>query len=412
MKKNLLIVLLFLICSILPARSVNGLFSPYMSRVEGMGGASVASAKYSDVLYSNPALISADEQFLSIPSVSLTLFNFNKLVDPFGGSLYILLKEDHTQESYRRALSQFINTIGPGQGDLASADISLGMISGVMALGFDVALDLHTMGSGAEGSTVVLESNIVASLGLGIPFEYKGFGVSFGASVRFDYRTYTIDDMDQHNEGGFNASFLLDMFSDPEKVSPLLLNSTPVAAGFSIPFDLGMTISFPYGFKLGLVYKGLNSDLYMQSYNGINQLYNSLTGGNLGIEPDKLEKGPSFKLDGTSSLDAGFSWRYAEGFFAWVTPAIAFDVVDLINIGDDLSFSGFFYHVKLGAEIRLMNTLDLRCGLNQGYLSFGFGFDFQILRIDLTYATHEYGPSLGDKPQDSLSIRIKLGFED
>ncbi len=411
MKKSLLALLFFSLAFTLHARSVNGLFSPCMSRVEGMGGASVVSAKYSDVLYSNPALISSDEQFLSIPSVSFTLFNFNKLVDPFGGPLYILLKEEHTQESYRRALSQFINTIGPGQGDLASANVNLGMISGIMALGFDVSLDLHTMGAGAEGSTVVLENNVVAALGLGIPFEYKGYGFSFGASVRFDYRTYTIDGMDSHNEGGFNASSLLDMFSDPESVSPLLLNSTPVAAGFSIPFDLGISISFPYGFRLGLVYKGLNSGFYMQSYNGINQLYNSLTGGDLGIEPDKLEKGPSFKLSGTSSLDAGFSWRYDKGVLAWITPSIAFDVVDLLHLGDDWSLSGLFYHIKLGAEVRLMNTIDLRCGLNQGYLSLGFGFDFQIFRIDLTYATHEYGDALGDKPLDSLSIRIKLGFE-
>jgi len=85
--------------------------------------------------------------------------------------------------------------------------------------------------------------------------------------------------------------------------------------------------------------------------------------------------------------------------------------VNEIHIGDDLALAGIFYHLRFGSELRVMNSFDFRVGLNQGYLSFGFGFDFQILRFDLTYATHEYGSSLGDKPLDSLTIRLKFGFD-
>ena len=44
-------------------------------------------------------------------------------------------------------------------------------------------------------------------------------------------------------------------------------------------------------------------------------------------------------------------------------------------------------------------------------MSFGFTFDFQIMSIDLTYATLEYGDRVGDKPLDLFSISFRIGLE-
>jgi hypothetical protein len=75
--------------------------------------------------------------------------------------------------------------------------------------------------------------------------------------------------------------------------------------------------------------------------------------------------------------------------------------------GDNLT-RAFFEQTRLGASVRLLSLLDFRYGLNKGYQSIGVGFDLLIFHIDAAYYTQEYGPSIGDKPIDALSLRFSL----
>lgn len=401
------IVLLLVLLSSLPA-AVDGLFRPYSFRSEGMGGTSVSSAHGSDILYANPALINPDEAYFSLPSLSFTLYNFNRLIER-GGPLYMLLsREDWGRDDL---IAGLIDSIGYGDGDLASANLSAGLVSGIMALGFDTSLALHTTGRGAENSTVIAEANVAAALGLGIPLELGPVTVSFGAMTRLNFRFYTIEALDSAEVGGFSASRIIAMLQD-EDIASAILNSTPVAAGISVPVDLGMAFTFPFGFKAGIVWRGLNSTFHMQTWNGVNQLYSSVTGGYIGTPPADVEQGQSFSFNTASSVDIGISWQPEEnGITNWIMPSLAFDIRDITGLFADLSAASFVRHSHIGAELVLARTFTFQAGLSQGYISLGLDFDFQVFRAGIVYATHEYGDELGDKPLDALTFRFSLGYD-
>lgn len=409
MKRLLLVsVLAFALVMSLPA-AVTDLFRPYSMRTEGMGGTSVSSAHGADILYANPALINADEAYVSLPSLSFTLYNFNRLIGK-GGPLYMLLsREDWGRDDL---ISGLIDSIGYGDGDLASVNLSAGLISGIMGLGFDTSLSLHTTGRGAENSTVVAEANVAAALGLGIPVELGPVTISFGAMTRLNFRFYTIESLSSPEAGGFSASRIIQMLQN-EDIASAILNSTPVAAGISVPVDLGMSFTFPYGFSAGIVWRGINSTFHMQTWNGVNQLYSSVTGGYIGTPPMEVEQGQSFSFRPSSSVDIGFSWQPEENSITkWIMPSAAFDIKDITGLFADLSAENLVRHTHFGAELIIARTFVLQAGLNQGYLSLGLDLDFQIFRAGVVYATHEYGEELGDKPLDALTFRFSFGYGD
>ena len=126
------------------------------------------------------------------------------------------------------------------------------------------------------------------------------------------------------------------------------------------------------------------------------------TAGTVPIEPDWIFEVPW-------RLDAGLTWK--PNICSLIIPIIAVDVVDVMAMsgktGEALT-RAFFEQTRLGASVRLLSLLDFRYGLNKGYQSVGVGFDLLIFHIDAAYYTQEYGPSIGDKPIDALSLRFSL----
>lgn len=417
MRKRLhsVILLIFIAISLYAAPSgALGAYSPLALRIESMGGAGVASARYEEVMYANPALVSRENQYAALPSLSITLYNFNKLIQP-GGALDIFLTQNEGQEDITRAINQLINSIGSGEGDVFSAQAGFGFISGITGLSLDMGIDLHSIGSGGESSTLVMEANLAASLALAMPFTVaENHTFSFGIGAHLIFRGFSLDDMyDPSLQGGLNAGSLISIYNDEDSLG-LMLNRIPVAFGFAIPLDFGFAYSYRDIFTLAFAAKNVNGRYRMQTYSGINQLYYMLTGGYLGSSsPGSATEGINYSFDTPLSLDAGFAVSTPdEGLWEWIDVTFACDIVDLAGLfSQPVSLEELILRSRLGLEVRLMNTFDFRAGLNSGYLSFGFTFDFQIFTIDLLYATHEYGKELGDKPLDMLSIAFTLGIE-
>ncbi len=67
--------------------------------------------------------------------------------------------------------------------------------------------------------------------------------------------------------------------------------------------------------------------------------------------------------------------------------------------------------IHAGAEFNFFNNiLAVRTGLNQGYLTFGAGLDFNILKIDYAYYTEEIGAYAGQWDDSRHIITLSLGF--
>ena len=222
-------------------------------------------------------------------------------------------------------------------------------------------------------------------------------------------------DMDEPVQvGGFTAGRILGFYGD-EDILASVLNEVPVAFGFAIPLDFGFTYDWREIFTFGLALRNVNGEYHMQTYSGTNQLYYMLTGGYIGSSPPgEAETGVSYSFHTPMSLDVGIALRTPDGgFWDWVDMTFAFDVVDVWDLlfVEKPTLEGFISRMRTGVELSLMRTFDFRFGLNAGYMSFGFTFDFQIMTIDLTYATLEYGDATGDKPLDLFSIAFRIGLE-
>lgn len=63
--------------------------------------------------------------------------------------------------------------------------------------------------------------------------------------------------------------------------------------------------------------------------------------------------------------------------------------------------------VHLGTEISLP-LIDLRAGINQGYTTYGAGFDFYFLKVDAAYYKEELGVYPGQTPDTRFEIGLSL----
>lgn len=382
-------------------------FEPMSIRSMAMGGTGIAKGGRTDAYWLNPASLGDWEGQLSLPYLSLTVFNANRLLKD--GFFSYLGKGDMANAGVK-----FVDSIKSGYQDLARLDTGITFNIAGFGIGVNMQLKMSTLGPGSVGSTVVAESNLVGSLGYGHKVEISDdLSISLGITTRFHYKAYTIPNISTGIAGGITASNLLGLFNDPSFFMSTLISSIPVAGGFSIPIDFGMSLTLPLDFYFGMAIRNINANFKnMQTYNGFSSLFYSLTGQTIG-DKSTAESLNRFSYSVPWSLDFGFAWEPKEkGFFYYIRPSITFDFVDTVSfITNSLTFESFVSHLKMGIELRMLKVLDLRAGINQGYPSLGIGFDLFAFRCDVIYAIYEYGSVIGEKPLDALTIRFNIGFD-
>ncbi len=77
------------------------------------------------------------------------------------------------------------------------------------------------------------------------------------------------------------------------------------------------------------------------------------------------------------------------------------------NVGTDKD-KGKRLH--MGAEMKFPKILALRVGLNQGYLSYGAGLDFWLLKLDYAYYKEEVGAYAGQREDARHVVELSIGF--
>ncbi len=70
-----------------------------------------------------------------------------------------------------------------------------------------------------------------------------------------------------------------------------------------------------------------------------------------------------------------------------------------------------FKYLTFRADLRIVRFIKLNAAFRKGYLEFGGALDFYGNTIELAYGYHEAGASYGAKPVDTLTLRIKFGFD-
>jgi len=81
------------------------------------------------------------------------------------------------------------------------------------------------------------------------------------------------------------------------------------------------------------------------------------------------------------------------------------------DIRDAFNSTGvnYFNHLSLGAEFKIP-VISLRAGINQGYVTTGFGVNFFLLHLDYAYFGRELGTAPGFKPDFNHVLELKIGI--
>ncbi|MEN6499576.1 MAG: hypothetical protein ABFC65_03460 [Rectinema sp.] len=112
----------------------------------------------------------------------------------------------------------------------------------------------------------------------------------------------------------------------------------------------------------------------------------------------------------TPSYTAGLGLRFFEN--SRIEPSVYAEVDDPIALFSSSDIlTDLFTSLHAGAQIRLLNFLNIRGGLNKGWYSIGAGLDLSFLEIDAALFTEEMGAYPGDKGRSGISVQaaIRLG---
>lgn len=87
---------------------------------------------------------------------------------------------------------------------------------------------------------------------------------------------------------------------------------------------------------------------------------------------------------------------------------IAIDYNDIAgNVGTDNDKAK---RLHIGGELKFAYILALRAGFNQGYLSYGVGLNFRLIKIDYAYYKEEVGAYAGQREDARHAVELSIGF--
>ncbi len=371
------------------------------ARMESMGGAGLAVFSNQDSLWVNPASLGEKGLVWNVPNVSLSLYNTKDLIDT---GIIDDAMSGAIGDNVGAYLTDILSIYGlPGEQKIATIDMGLGVKWGRFAMATDVQINLNSNIPENNPSITELQIlpqvDIAQSFGLGLRF-FRDNSINFdvGVSARLALRGYF---------DSVKATDVTDMMDQEDSDLMSLVMDRPLALGFAVPIDAGINVNFPFGFSLGAVARNLNGTYYMTvEQEGINGM------DGFGDYFKTAFAMDGFKMKTPWSLDLGFGWTpdYKLQWLGDIT--IAADFVDVVGFFKDMSLSNMWIHTRFGAEVELFKVFEVRAGLNQGYVTIGAGVNlFNVIHLEASYYTKEFGTQLGDKPVDVLTIRANIGWE-
>jgi hypothetical protein len=160
-------------------------------------------------------------------------------------------------------------------------------------------------------------------------------------------------------------------------------------SGASLDFDLGATFRPHWG---------LGGFKYETAFT-----INNILGGNYNNLGGKLKSMSNTPIPSLRSVNFGLAAR-KDALWVFENFVMALEFTD---IGNNTNGS-IFRTIHLGSEAR-WKRIDIRAGINQGYLCGGLGFDLKIFKLNLTTYGEEMGLNTGS--MEDRRVGMDLGFE-
>lgn len=385
-------------------------YAPTMARYSGMGQSGIANTQRIDSFYLNPANIPFTKAGLSIPSVSLTVYNIQKIVsDPVAMEDFNAMVEGTATDAQTADFAaKYLENLGKGRNAIAKIDAGLALKVGVLGLGTDVQVKLHTLNDGSSLATagIIPEVNLAQTVALGVKIiDERDLSVSLGVAGHFVFKGYF---------KAIDGSTLMTLMSSSEDISETLLWDTPFMAGYAVPIDAGVTVGLLRNdLKLALTVNNINGKYKMTSNTGFGDFVNTVSEGTMQPPEGHPANTPTaFEIMTDPSVTFGAS--YSHNFAKLLCPTVSVDFVDVVGLFKEAKeptfrASDLLLHMNAGAEIKLLSSVAVRAGINQGYASIGCGLVTPLVQVNASYGFQEFGAEIGDKPVDSFTISVNIG---
>ena len=386
-------------------------FQPSLARYDAMGQSGLALMSRLDSFYTNPAALADGGFKIAVPSVSFSFYNIQKMVsDPEAVDIInrLVKGEPHDDDQVNLA-AKYLSALGTGRNMVAKADVGLLVKVGVLGLGGNIQVKLHSLsnGSSAASQNIIPEVNLAQTVAVGLKFiETDKLTLSAGVSGHFIYKAYM---------KGINGGKAIQLVGNSDKMEETIMWNTPVMGGFAVPFDAGVTLGLLNDqMTISATANNLNGVYHMKSYSSGGDLVNSIFKDKL-TAPEDHVSADSEEFEVITPWTMNFGFAFAPDVPV-LNPVLTADLIDMFELvksfgSDSFRASDLLLHLNVGAEIGVADIFTLKAGVNRGYMSVGAGLNLFFARLDVAYGWQEFGVEIGDKPVDSLTVKFSLGYD-
>ncbi len=413
MKKVYFLVLMLIGFSSLIAEGntyVENAFSFYNPEVLALGNSYVAEAKGLESFEFNPAGL-MEEAEITVLSVNFNLisnvftlsddlldvYNENETNSDFLGpkELIYLFQKENIPSIVGALIKQSSGSIAEGSSNGLGMTpvLSLGYAGNGFGLGFLLNMDTEFIGSNL--SSTELGSVVTAGLMVGYArsIDLGLLVLDLGISARPMYKI----------RANSKLSDVMAFIVDDDTSDEDFLKSLDYLTGIGMGWDIGAKL------HLG----DLTLALAFLDMFGTNMTYSNNTYDNIsnGIFLGGEEVADTYTTP--MSIKLGLSYNPDFGMFKKVlNPTISTDYslpfVDEATVEDYVNQGFFWSNLSLGLDFELFEFLNLRGGLNEGYVTLGLGLEIFWVELNAAMYSKELGSRVGERQQMGAVIEFAI----
>ncbi|RAP31761.1 hypothetical protein DID78_00360 [Candidatus Marinamargulisbacteria bacterium SCGC AG-343-D04] len=352
-----------------------GVFDSYNIRQMAMGGTHVVAIKDSTAFYQNPAVLELEKKFkIAIPRVGLGInpTYLNKL----SGIQDNMDSEDESEQI------KYLKTLIPLD---IGASVSLSPLLTFSKKSFGISMFSEGQVSGflrrKSSPTLRVEGHADTSVVMGLSRTFHTSSTPFyvGIAPKFVHRV-TIYDKSTGSE-----TLTLSQSDIIKHVNGITEQSIDYYESSGMSVDLGVLYPFKYTFSEG--FYGLTVRNFVSSLSGKKEIN--------GVSKDVGQFLPFVCTVGVGmNYDFPYLGKlYFAGDYNLVAPT-----------------KSFFKRIHLGVEKKIWKILDLRGGINQGYIVGGVGLNLYLVKIDYAFFAQELSETIGASSVNTQHIRLGILF--
>ena len=351
-------------------------------REKAMGGRHVALADDFSVLLSNPAGLADVPKKLSVADLGVQVM----------GPVFDIANMIASGNASTQAILDFLaaNNYKLFAGMDISGPAAFGYTGGGLGFGLFNKTKLTFNVASASNIGVKAVEDLLLSGGYAIRFDLgKDHALSAGISAKGFVRGDVSPNM-----GIIEAVGLIS--------NPMALLAKPFNLSTGVGVDAGLRWSWRDQLAAGLACRDAYSPAIVTKYTSLSGFIS---------DPANSKPDPSTFETLKRSLDFGFMWSPDLGRLGQVLDSlvIAVDYRDILDLASPVPRNAIL-NASVGLELRVLDIVSLRAGINETLLSAGAGIDLGVFKLNVAAFGRELGLDPGNRPYYNLLVDFDFKY--